>query len=57
MHAGVIRDDERRLNKIQLERAADFALQKQLQDEMLKEQSVRDTTDQAPIVPTRPGKS
>lgn len=57
MHAGVIRDDERRLNKIQLERQADFALQKQLEDEMLKEQSVKDTTDQAPVVPVRPGKS
>ncbi|TGZ84224.1 hypothetical protein EX30DRAFT_303572 [Ascodesmis nigricans] len=46
MHQGVIRDEERR--RIQLERKLDFEMQKQLQDEMLKEQSVRDTSDEAP---------
>lgn len=46
MHQGVIRDEERR--RIQMERKLDFDMQKALQDEMLKEQTVSDTTDQAP---------
>lgn len=46
MHAGVIRDEEnqRRKREVQEERRLDFELQKKLEQELLKTQSVHDST-------------
>lgn len=46
MHAGVIRDEDnqRRKRAEQEERRLDFEMQKQLQEEYLKTQSVHDST-------------
>lgn len=46
MHAGVIRDEEnqRRKREVQEERRLDFELQKKLEEEYKKTQSVHDST-------------
>lgn len=43
MHAGVIRDMEQQ--KVKRERQADFEMQRQLEEEYKKLQSVSDSTD------------
>ncbi|KAK5047797.1 hypothetical protein LTR84_006462 [Exophiala bonariae] len=45
MHAGVVRDMEQQ--RIKRERQADFEMQRQLEIEYKKTQTVRDTTDAA----------
>lgn len=49
MHAGVIRDEEnqRRKREVQEERRMDFEIQKKLEEELLKTQSVHDSTSGA----------
>jgi protein PET117 len=45
MHAGVIRDVEQQ--RVKRERQADFEMQRQLEEEYRKIQSVSDSTDQS----------
>ena len=47
MHAGVIRDEEQQ--RVKKERQADFDMQRQLEQEYLKSQSVHDSTQDAKI--------
>jgi len=49
MHAGVIRDLEQQRLKM-AQRQAEFDAQRALEAEYKKEQSVRDTTNDAPLV-------
>ncbi|KAL2148987.1 hypothetical protein VTH82DRAFT_1673 [Thermothelomyces myriococcoides] len=53
MHQGVIRDMEQQ--RIKRERQADFELQRELEAQYRKEQTVRDTTGEAPIGERIPG--
>ncbi|EAA27869.1 hypothetical protein GE21DRAFT_9488 [Neurospora crassa] len=52
MHAGVIRDMEQQ--RIKRERQLDFEMQRELENEYKKLQTVRDVTDQMDPVPTKP---
>jgi len=45
MHAGVIRDMEQQ--RVKRERQADFEMQRQLEEEYKKSQSVHDSTQEA----------
>ena len=47
MHAGVIRDEEQQ--RVKKERQADFDMQRQLEQEYLKSQSVHDSTQEGKI--------
>ena len=47
MHAGVVRDEEQQ--RVKKERQADFDMQRQLEQEYLKSQSVRDSTQDAKV--------
>lgn len=52
MHAGVIRDMEQQ--RIKRERQLDFDMQRELEAEYKKLQSVRDVTDEMDPVPSKP---
>lgn len=54
MHQGVIRDMEQQ--RIKRERQLDFDMQRQLEEEYKKGQSVRDVTHEAPPDPPSKGR-
>ncbi|TLD20311.1 hypothetical protein PspLS_08654 [Pyricularia sp. CBS 133598] len=54
MHQGVIRDMEQQ--RIKRERQLDFDMQRQLEEEYKKGQSVRDVTHEAPPDPSSKGR-